>query len=113
MTYEGSSKPMKYLFDNLNIHVYSTSEKIVGKWIDDTDAYEKTITYIPSSSGSISLNLGISYDTIIDVRVFAKQSDKYTPITDYSITNGILSTTLTENMDTLYVTIQYTKEATE
>ena len=39
-------------------HVYSTTEKVVGKWIDNSDVYEKTIKI--TSSISLSANTWIS-----------------------------------------------------
>lgn len=36
-------------------HQYSLSEKVVGKWIDGTTVYEKTVYYAGGVSGSLSI----------------------------------------------------------
>ena len=34
------------------VHEYSTTEQVVGKWVDDSDVYEKTINFGYASGGS-------------------------------------------------------------
>ena len=53
-------------------HHYSTSEKIVGTWIDGSTVYEKTIP-IPAiqsaQSGVLISNLGLNIDKCVDIKV--------------------------------------------
>ena len=48
-------------------HVYSTNEKVVGRWIDGKPIYEKTFTNIAVQSSLIQLvDDSVSYGTLID-----------------------------------------------
>ena len=43
MSYGGSDKRLKHLFDDTGgQHYYSTEERVIGKWTDGRDIYEKT-----------------------------------------------------------------------
>ena len=55
------------------ISSYSTTETIVGKWINNKSIYRKVIT---GNSISSDVNTGITgYEDIIDMKVFLKQSN--------------------------------------
>ena len=42
-----------------NLHEYSTEEKIVGKWIDSRNVYEKTLEITSFTRGDLLVNHGI------------------------------------------------------
>ena len=56
-------------YNYANENDYSTSEKIVGTWIDGKPLYQKTFTGTVSSSSSITFNnIGATVDTIVDIK---------------------------------------------
>ena len=57
-------------------HEYSTSEKVVGKWIDDSMVYEKTFHIQPSGNVSDYADVDtISTDKVISIKLVAKRQD--------------------------------------
>lgn len=120
------------LFAPSNMHSYSTTEHIIGKWIDGTtDVYECTF-YLASAStedaqvGDLSeLNVG----TVIEGNgVFTNQAGVICPISyshytdEYDVTFLITSTkeslelrsgTGNRNLTDIYITLRYTKAPAE
>ena len=107
-------------------HIYSTTEQVVGEWIDGNIVYEITANMGSVSAGSqkildlTSLNIGI----VIDIRGIGKDSNNnYNPIPQaHSNSNNYQAFCRYNNDKTLgvytgsgisfsscYVTIQYTK----
>ena len=116
-------------------HHYSTSEKIIGTWIDGKPLYEKTVTFgsIPAGTNNYTVQMGLSnVDKVInyDVMAYLSSNNTYTklplmiihlPYSDlqaYSATvQSYIKSTDTIRIDTGreraleggYITIQYTK----
>ncbi len=101
---------------------YSTSEQIVGRWIDGKPLYQKTlvfnnITITPEQQnlGDLS-SLNIDYGTITDINGY-ENGQRYflnsafircwlrVPLNNI----GFISSDGTRNFNPLYITIQYTK----
>lgn len=61
-----------------NLHDYSTEEKIVGKWIDGKNIYEKVInTGYLSNNSSINVNIeNLNIDSVIELRGMCYTDDK-------------------------------------
>lgn len=60
------------------LHEYSTEEKVVGKWIDGKDIYEKVIEtgYLPNNS-SINISVeNLNIDNVIELRGMCYTDDK-------------------------------------
>ena len=111
------------------IHVYSTEERFVGKWIDGKNIYEKTFditSYVTQGGGNYEMNF--TCDTLIDAHGFVKgqgtqntvlpipycSGDRSGVFAIYYETTGKLHFHIV-SMGTLnegYVTIQYTKQTT-
>lgn len=96
--------------------VYSTSEKIVGTWIDGKTIYSKTFSIVNPSNNQI-IESDIT-KKMIKIEAFAVGNNGYTfviPYTSmntdiYATANGLLfRTNDTWNGFTLYVTYYYTK----
>ena len=102
---------------------YSTSEKIVGSWIDGKPIYQKTINFgsLPNASDK-SVAHGISsIGYVVDIKGTAKSGSSYSLINDVNTTTNIINrvyvdatnvTIQTKNDRTAwtaYITIQYTK----
>lgn len=115
---------------------YSTTEKIVGTWIDGKPIYQKTVVgtmpAITSDKGSSDYVVGANIDTVIDTSAMVISSSEYwaqklTTMND-SFTSGakilvynnsgdsshknrvfIFSTNAGWTGLTCYITIQYTK----
>lgn len=106
-------------------HNYSTTEQIIGTWIDGSNVYEKTINV-----GTITTNTTVAHginnlDTIIDYSGFGKYAgtDKtvmpfQNPASSYGFgintydgTNLVLAkaSSLGSNMSDCYITLRYTK----
>lgn len=60
---------------------YSTTERIVGKWIDGNNVYEKTFE-IPALPNNTTLNIdhGISIDKIVSIDAYATDNTNYLTI---------------------------------
>ena len=72
-------------------HTYSTSEQLIGKWIDGKDLYETTIVQTSGFSTSYSLPHGIAdIDEIVKVDgLFQSGNGNYWyPINDNNPTSG-------------------------
>lgn len=110
--------------DSLN--VYSTTERIVGKWIDGKPLYQKTIVYNNSTglpSGNPSITHGIS--NIGSYRSVVRQSyiyngNTYTGVSTSGSIVGVISieptviyVSVSSNFANLfklaYITLEYTK----
>lgn len=63
------------------IHVYSTTEKVVGKWIDGKDVYEKCVTFTTPNDGS-QVSMGIRVSSVIDIKFVGLTSGNY--VVDYN-----------------------------
>lgn len=104
---------------------YSTDEHIVGKWIDGSPLYEKTVSFgaLPNAT-SKTVAHGITFARVVEYKGYASNSEHSInialPFSDttasgsvnvvvttdvISITTGINRETFTES----YVTIRYTK----
>ena len=111
-------------------HDYSTTEQVVGTWIDGKPVYEKTITTTLTSSGATDYSSGISnIGVVCQVNGSAVNSQgniKTLPYSNTSVTalnllaitnitsNGVITFKVGGDYDDLlpiaiYVTIQYTK----
>ena len=65
-----------------NWHKYSTSERVIGEWIDGKPLYQKTIYHgqsIPAGTDNFGISCGISnvVDKVIDLTVIAKMGTEY------------------------------------
>lgn len=119
----------KYTTDGTEAHHYSTSEKVIGTWIDGKPLYQKTINCGALPNDSIEnpkyVNHNISnLDKIVCITGFAFSSTNYLPLpyTHTTIQNnqiGIgangtyIAITVGANTDrsnfSAYITLQYTK----
>lgn len=99
-------------------HVYSTSEQIVGKWIDGKDIYEITIENELSLTGSWQQYFDASgIDTVIDVVMRTTRSgEECAPafsqyvIAAWLLRSGYIQVSCTENDWKIHsMTIRYTK----
>ena len=107
-----------------NLHEYSTEEKVVGKWIDGKNIYEKVINsgYLPNTS-SISINVStLNIDSIIQLKGITFTDDKLNqrPITLGTSDNNAIRIDFTNNNIRIFtwsnwsaynsfIIIQYTK----
>lgn len=104
---------------------YSTSEKIVGRWINNKPIYRKVLV-VPKSQLSTNFNLahGISnLDLMITARGMAKNSNDMNTMPWYASTNyfnflndidttyihGALATNNYNKLVTMYFILEYTK----
>jgi len=113
---------------DLRFNSYSTTEQVVGKWIDDKPIYQKVLIddYTPSSSSRVYtdfMNLSeLNIDTIISVNGFIVENDtpkvKFMNFADgspyafaYDTNTKYLQILSTDNITLTHVTavIQYTK----
>ena len=105
-----------------NISEYSTTEKVIGKWIDGAEIYEKTFDFgengftIPRGTDwSASLSVGVNIDKIIGNGQAISLDELYTfPVQIFKETTNTsieLQCFLASNMIARYLTIQYTKTA--
>lgn len=109
----------KYLPDGQYAHHYSTSEKVVGTWIDGSTLYEKTwdlgsaVTFSNNTWTSIVTNVGISIDKIIKCE--GVQADPAAVSFDIwfdSSSNSLKARSLRDGNESIrYFTIQYTKSS--
>ena len=108
------------------LHAYSTDEKIVGKWIDGKNIYEKTFnitSYVTQGDGNYEMNF--TCDALIDAHGFVRgqgiqntvlpipycSGDRNGVFAIYYETTGKLHFHIV-SMCTLnegYITVQYTK----
>jgi len=111
------------------IHVYSTEERFIGKWIDGKNIYEKTFditSYVTQGGGNYEMNF--TCDNLIDAHGFVKgqgiqntvmpipycSGDRSGVFAIYYETTGKLHFHIV-SMGTLnegYITVQYTKQTT-
>lgn len=109
-------------------NTYSTDERVVGKWIDGSDIYEKTIDCgaLPNTT-SKTVNHGIvNLDRIISIDGISKDSSLNNIMFPHINTTGAASTSLYVTSTTIvirtfsdmttytstYVTLRYLKAAT-
>ena len=100
-------------------HTYSTTEHKVGKWIDGSDIYEKTINLGSFSVGSwsdhtiessTSINLLIDYDGyMVESNTMYALPDPSVRIKIDSNQNLIFTGTASWSISSGYITIRYTK----
>lgn len=112
-------------------HNYSTTEHVVGKWIDDADLYEKTVSIGTVDAGTSGKNvahgisnlgtvveiIGTSYNTTENAYSSLPRVDndasyqRYVLVTstDVKIGGAANAAALTE----AYITIRYTKNVSE
>lgn len=105
---------------------YSTSEKIVGTWIDDSLIYQKTISFTTSSSGGAKTIGSITnLKTVVDIKGVLSLTSAVVPLAWLYSTDGtnpayvgaivsgtnvqVMSGGADYNNKSGYVTIQYTK----
>lgn len=83
----------KYLPDGQLAHHYSTSEKVVGTWIDGSTLYERTITgfSVTLQSGSVrDTGVDISYvSKLISVNALGNDDISVLPVAGYKINNTL------------------------
>lgn len=83
----------KYLPDGQLAHHYSTSEKVVGTWIDGSTIYERTITgfSVTLQSGSArDTGVNISYvSKLISVNALGNDDISVLPVAGYKINNTL------------------------
>jgi len=105
-------------------HKYSTTEQVVGTWIDGKTLYEKTIAVTQNPSSEISISLtSLDIDTLFVVSAYIQSNSKgdVTPTTYfvkgddkfmyyYNRTTDCL-VILTSWQGSGYVTIRYTKSS--
>lgn len=108
-----------------NLTTYSTTEKVVGTWIDGKPIYRKVITQnVSNMSSEVDINLGTTdVGVFVNGRVLVDTSD-YTSIVNsqstltYYIRNFVfrktnntvtVATNITGISGTIYVIIEYTK----
>ena len=107
--------------DNINYHVYSATERVVGRWVDGKDIFEKTYDFGP-------INTNSSYDVLISnlntvIKVYGL-SGEGTPVPYldtagaqgfvgwFKFAGGVCITTgRTRSLSAGKVTIQYTKSS--
>lgn len=101
-------------------HIYSTDEKVVGKWIDGKDIYEKTINIghsypIDYNLSSLGIETQISCsgtNSDLGVLPFIVPTDTYSCHLNFTKTNYIqarIGSSVTAPTADTYVTIRYTK----
>lgn len=113
-----------YDFAGSGGHNYSTTEQVVGTWIDGKTLYEKTIAVTQNPSSEISISLtSLDIDTLFVVSAYIQSSNgNVTPTTYfvsgddkfmyyYNRTTDCL-VILTSWQGSGYVTIRYTKSTT-
>lgn len=106
-------------------HHYSTSEKVVGTWIDGKPLYEKTIVYTPSEAITSSVTIATIANAKVmrvteatgynatDNRGYDLPDVRSSGGTKFSYDNGdVVIQTFNDSWNsswTFYVTVQYTK----
>lgn len=69
-------------------HNYSTTEQVVGTWVDGSPVYEKTFVINNPATGNNTITHNISnLDMLISVSGFAKRADGYQQMFNF-ITNA-------------------------
>lgn len=95
-------------------HVYSTTEKVIGKWTDGSDLYEKVTIFDTFTTGANSLELGLTnVKEILKMNIMAEVGSGigYKPVpalylSAQSLTEyGIACDGYTVSSDTLAVTL--------
>ena len=104
--------------DGVPSHHYSTSEKVIGTWIDGKTLFEKTIV-LPivnnTSAGEVNYPHGIAnVDKICYVYTLANRPRPYAGASyEYGVTANATNIQVEAGMDrhtsTLYITLRYTK----
>ena len=117
-----------------NWHKYSTSERVIGEWIDGKPLYQKTIYHgqsIPAGTDNFGISCGISnvVDKVIDLTVIAKMGTEYKLLPQPVYTTNAqypewsinmqgydksndkvrIDTGMYTTIDECYVTLRYTK----
>lgn len=110
-------------------HHYSTSEQVVGTWIDGNTLYEKTVTFTaPNSNAYTSQSLGATFDYVTIIETSAIKGSQVgklcgayngNPVSDewegfINSTNSTLDYRVGSSYygANCYVTIRYTKSST-
>ena len=117
-------------YGSSNSHNYSTTEQIVGTWIDGSTIYEKTIslqsvylennavtpinvsTYVPNIAHGISLEGSLIYQSAFITMPFYQGQYVISACFDSNTTIGIYRSGGSITVDNLYLTIRYTKSST-
>ena len=100
---------------NENLHAYSTSEQIVGTWIDGSNIYEKT--YDLGSETLLNGATRLSSISIVGInKFFASEAignayPQGTPIMAYNDGNNNLYVVPTTAINVRYVVLRYTKSS--
>ena len=85
-------------------HKYSTSEQIVGEWIDGKKIYEKVFTHTSTKGQQINTNItALNIDTVVDLAGSVKANDFTIPINTYR--SDINTLVLTGSGDTNLITV--------
>lgn len=105
-------------------HVYSTTEQVVGTWIDGSTIYEKVFTNLSVVTNGASWVHISSIDTttwgeVLDCKIYRKMNNKYTaiPIAEYSgyasQINDLAVSIVSSSFDTTInmAIVQYTKSS--
>lgn len=100
-------------------HTYSTTEHVIGTWIDGSPIYEKTfaVTSVPVGEGWVSVGTVSGIDLLLDAEVGLKSS-----LNDYNYANLTVDVRFSDNAICVYndlggtlgtvsggVTVRYTK----
>ena len=117
--------------NDVNLHEYSTDEKVVGKWIDGKPIYEKVIYKNITDRDFHNIQMNVSIDNIIKLKGILYQGNGYPYFIElqgntYPDTNnramllykkdenfiryGVLYTQTDLSSTYLYIIIQYTKQ---
>ena len=104
-----------FLTDGTPSHHYSTSEKVVGTWIDGSTVYERTITgfSITLQSGSVrDTGVDISYvSKLISVDALGNDDISVLPVAGYKINNTLQMLGFMNGNVINQAIIQYTKSS--
>jgi hypothetical protein len=78
LVYNGTSGKFENASVSGNGHTYSTTEQVVGTWIDGRTVYEKTFEFENPSTGNTVLNHGITnFGSVISVVGSFHRNDGY------------------------------------
>ena len=100
---------------------YSTDERVIGKWIDGSELYEKIINFgkLPNATTK-SVDHGITFKEVISFSGVATTENDVRPIPSVSATNYFISLTMNKTQVSVlceqnfsthdgYITVRYTK----
>ena len=121
----GKYQPLVDLIESSK-HVYSTAEQVVGTWVDGSIVYEKTISFTPPSNNYVTVSTAITgfdkcvgYSGIVmlgsgifeDINYNRPDSSNSTYYTAITADGDIFFKTYEATTGTVYITMQYTKTA--